>query len=336
MQAHRLDVALDRLLVPLVRLGFLAPRAPRRPELKADGEHDGGGAEAEHEVHPAIVRADPIPASADLKLHTELRRLWCRPRMRRLMPAIYTVIIAAETAAFAWRWSTDPPAPTSALSVGLGWVGLGSMVVMLIYSVARRSRALRAMARLSAWLHFHIFLGVQGMVCVVFHSMHLFTRAYGVNLLNPAVLNFIAVAIVFFSGLFGRYLYSFLPRTLGGEQMAARDVEGELAKLGALPAEAQALLPTGSVPRAFSGLLRADLQTRRALRKLPSLKLLPEAQLLVERRLKLQSRLHALGAAEKIFQRWIVLHRPLASIMYILSVVHVVLSYMYAMSFTSE
>ncbi len=256
--------------------------------------------------------------------------------MRGLMPAIYSVIVAAEVAAFSWRWWTDPPAPTSAFSIGLGWVGLGSMVVMLIYSVARRSRSLREMARLSAWLHFHIFLGVQGMVCVLFHSLHLFTRGYGVNLLNPAVLNFIAVAIVFFSGLFGRYLYSFLPRTLGGEQMAARDVEAELQKLGPLPAEAQALLPTGAVPRAFSGLVTADLQTRRSLRTLPSLKLAPDAHALVGRRLRLQSRLHALGVAEKIFQRWIVLHRPLASIMYILSVVHVVLSYMYAMSFSSQ
>lgn len=256
--------------------------------------------------------------------------------MRRLLPAVYAVIIVAEIAYFSWRWSTDPPAPTSAFSVNLGWVGLVSMVVMLVYSLARRSKALRDMARLSAWLHFHIFLGVQGMVCVLFHSMHLFTRTYGVNWLNPAVLNFIAVVVVFTSGLFGRYLYSFLPRTLGGEQMAARDVESELGKLGALPAEAQALMPAGAVPRSFGGLVRADLGTRASLRKLSGLKLPPDVTELVQRRLKLQLRLHMLGAAEKIFQRWIVLHRPLASIMYILSIVHVVLSYMYAMSFTAE
>ena len=65
-------------------------------------------------------------------------------------------------------------------------------------------RALRNVARLSSWLHFHIFLGVQGMVCVVFHSMHLFTRSFAVNLMNPAVLNFIAVTIVFCSGLSSR------------------------------------------------------------------------------------------------------------------------------------
>ncbi len=171
--------------------------------------------------------------------------------MRRLLPAIYALIIVATTAALAWRYRVDPPAPTSAFSVNLGWVGLISMVVMLIYSVARRSRKLREIARLSAWLHFHIFLGVLGFVCVVFHSMHLFTRDYGFNFLNPAVLNFCAVAVVFCSGLFGRYLYGYMPDS-------------------------------------------------------------------------------------KIFQRWIVLHRPLALIMYVLSGIHVVLSYMYAMAFTAE
>ena len=256
--------------------------------------------------------------------------------MRRLLPAVYAVIIVAEIGWFSWRWVTDPPAPTSAFSINLGWVGLISMVVMLFYSVARRSRALRGMARLSAWLHLHIFLGVQGMVCVLFHSLHLFTRTYGVNLMNPAVLNLIAVVVVFCSGLFGRYLYSFLPRTLGGEQMAARDVEAELGKLGELPAEVKPLLPAGAVPRSFGGLVAADRETRGALGKLHALKLEPQVAELVERRLKLQLRLHMLGAAEKVFQRWIVLHRPLASVMYILSVVHVVLSYMYAMSFTAE
>ena len=256
--------------------------------------------------------------------------------MRRVLPAVYALIVIAETIAFSWRWWTDPPAPTSAFSIGLGWAGLGSMVVMLIYSVARRSRALREVARLSAWLHFHIFLGVQGMVCVLFHSLHLFTRGYGVNLLNPAVLNFVAVAIVFFSGLFGRYLYSFIPHTLGGEQMAASEVTAELQKLGPLPPELEPLLKVNTPPSSFSGLVSADLATRRALRSLPSLNLKSEASELIERRLKLQRRLHALTAAERVFQRWIVLHRPLATIMYILSVVHVVLSYMYAMSFTAE
>lgn len=256
--------------------------------------------------------------------------------MPRLLRAVYAVLIVLELAAFSYRWATDPPAPTSAFSVNLGWVALGSMVVMLIYSVARRSKALRDVARLSAWLEFHIFLGVQGFVCALFHSLHLFTRSYAVNFANPAVLNGLAVVVVFFSGLFGRYLYSFLPRTLGGEQMAAREVEAELKTLGELPAEAMALLPVGGVPRTFGELLAADGRTRGALKTLSTLKLSAQAVGLVERRLRLQLKLHMLGAAEKIFQRWIIAHRPLATILYILSVMHVVLSYMYALSMKAE
>ncbi|MFT3839055.1 MAG: hypothetical protein QM723_18890 [Myxococcaceae bacterium] len=256
--------------------------------------------------------------------------------MRRALPWVYAAIIVGEIAALSWRYATDFPAPTSAFSVNLGWVGLVSMVVMLIYSVARRSKALRDVARLSAWLHFHIFLGVQGFVCVVFHSLHLFTRSYGFNWLNPAVLNFVAVAIVFFSGLFGRYLYSFLPRTMGGEQMAAREVESELGKLGELPKSLQQLLPAGPVPRGIGQLVKADLATRSSLRALSGLDVPAATRELVARRLKLQLRLHALGGAEKVFQRWIVLHRPLASIMYILSVMHVVISYMYALAYSAK
>jgi hypothetical protein len=63
--------------------------------------------------------------------------------MRGVLPAIYAVVIAAVRCALAWRFLTDPPPPTSAFSVNLGWIGLGSMVSMLGYSVARRSRALR-------------------------------------------------------------------------------------------------------------------------------------------------------------------------------------------------
>jgi len=184
--------------------------------------------------------------------------------------------------------------------------------------------------------HFHIFLGVQGMVCVVFHSLHVFTRDFAVHLLNPAVLNFIAVAVVFFSGLFGRYLYSFLPRTMGGEQMAARDVEAELAKLGTLPAEVQPLLPTGPAPRTLAGLIGADRQTRRSLRKLGTLSVADDARALVVRRLRLQSRLHARQRPRKSSSGGSSSTARSPPSCTCCRRLHVVLSYMYAMSFASE
>lgn len=236
--------------------------------------------------------------------------------MARRLPAIYALIVLAELVGLTWRYATDPPSSSSPFSIGLGWAALGSMIVMLVYSIARRSRALRQVARLSAWLHFHIYLGVQGVLFAVFHSLHLFTRQAPVQLLNPAVLNLILVLIVFSSGLFGRYLYSLLPRTLSGEQMAVREVEAELTRLGAkLPDEIESLLTRALSASSGLGLLKADRVTRRSLAKLRGLSLDPELHALAERRLRLHHRLRMLAAANRIFQQWIILHRPLASIM---------------------
>jgi len=133
-----------------------------------------------------------------------------------VLPYAYWGLLLAEAAVLAAVYAIDAPAPSDPLSIWLGWGGVASMVVMLIYSVARRSKRLRDVMRLSAWLHFHIFMGLQGVLLVFFHSLHLWGRlGAGIWTPNPGVLSFLAVAVVFFSGLFGRYLYGWLPRTVG-------------------------------------------------------------------------------------------------------------------------
>jgi hypothetical protein len=137
------------------------------------------------------------------------------PHVSKVLPYAYWALLLAEAAVLAAAYATAAPAPSDPLSIWLGWGGVASMVVMLVYSVARRSKRLRDAMRLSAWLHLHIFLGLQGVLFVFFHSIHLWTRLGTVIWTNPAVLSFLSVAVVFFSGLFGRYLYGWLPRTIG-------------------------------------------------------------------------------------------------------------------------
>jgi hypothetical protein len=253
--------------------------------------------------------------------------------MARLLPAIYSAVILIEFTYLTWRYATDPPPSSSGFSVGLGWGALISMIIMLIYSVARRSKALREIARLSSWLHFHIYLGVQGAMLAIFHSLHLFMRSAPAHLLNPAVLNLIAVIVVFGSGIFGRYLYSFVPRSLSGELLAAKGIDEELKRLSQpLPSEIEGLWK--NVPKATSlfGLVRADLATRSALRRVHASALASATKDLAVARVRLERRVVQLAYATKLFQRWIVLHRPIATIMYVLSIVHVALSYMYTPS----
>ena len=253
--------------------------------------------------------------------------------LERVLPRVYAAILVAEAIVLGWIFTTDPPTSSAGLPIALGWAGLGSMIVMLVYSIARRSAALRRWAALKIWLHLHIFLGLQGVLFVFFHCWTLlFGRTAPVSFGNPAVLNALAVLVVFASGLFGRYLYSLLPRTLRGEQMAAREAEEELRRLddAALPASVLELGGGAEARKGLADLVRTDLATRARLRELGQLDLAPEVRVLAERRVRLQRRLAALSVAGPWFELWIFLHRPIAAVMYVLSVVHVVLSYMFS------
>jgi predicted ferric reductase len=127
-------------------------------------------------------------------------------RLERALIGLYAAILAAEAVALTYRYATESIDNSDPLSIGLGWAGLASMVVMLIYSFARRSKAMKRFAPLKTWLHFHIFCGVQGVLFVFFHCLPTITAISPAYLMNPGVLAAIAVGTVFSSGLIGRYL----------------------------------------------------------------------------------------------------------------------------------
>lgn len=252
--------------------------------------------------------------------------------MLRFLPVLYGLILALETAALAVVYAVWTPAPSDPLSVWLGTLGLASMVIMLVYSLARRIKLLRDVARLSVWLHLHIFLGLQGFVFVVFHSLPMFTGARFMWL-NPGVINFLAVCVVIASGVFGRWLFAQVPKTLGGRHMEAKDVEAELKAMKAdLPAEVTALWKGVPETRSIFGMVKADLDRRTAARKLRRLGLEPEVYALAARRLQLERHKAALSVTQRVFRWWIILHRPIAAILYILSAMHLVLALMFTPS----
>src|SRR5205823_145201 len=151
----------------------------------------------------------------------------------------------------------------------------GSMVLMHVYSIRKRVRALAQFGRLSAWLKLHIFLGLQGALLVCFHSAHLKTVG------NIAGATIAVTLVVVASGIFGRYLYSQIPKGLTGERLGAREIEAELAELAPIVAEGRAAHPALEAAVAaqadarpitgrmnFGELVREDARTRRALRSL--------------------------------------------------------------------
>ena len=243
--------------------------------------------------------------------------------MGRLLTALAALFTVVEVGWLVQRFTTNPPKAGDPLSVALGSLGLACMVLMLVYSAARRSRRLRQAARLSSWLNFHIFLGVQGWLLVFFHCWD-FVFPQGVrdiNWANPGVLSFVMVNVVFLSGVFGRYLFARLPRTLAGQHMSRRDFESEIASLDkGIPAPVAALW---SGPEA-----RGWAAAGKALEAMAELT--PDVREQAARRIELGRKQDALEAHQKTFSAWIVAHRPIASFMYILAAVHTAAAFVFS------
>lgn len=123
---------------------------------------------------------------------------------RAALPWPYLALLIGEIAVLGRLVATSPGKPP--LSYELGWLGCGSMLVMQVYSIRRRVRALSRLGPLRAWLDLHVFLGLQGFVLVAYHSVGVSPRA------SLAAINFALVATVVVTGVIGRYFYGLIPR----------------------------------------------------------------------------------------------------------------------------
>lgn len=103
-------------------------------------------------------------------------------------------------------------------------IGILGFLLMLmtetLYSLRKRSRNAR-LGRMSSWLDFHIFTGLVGPYMVLLHSSWKFNGLAGIVLL----LTIIIVA----SGIFGRYIYTLVPRTSDGAIIEAEILERQIA-----------------------------------------------------------------------------------------------------------
>lgn len=223
------------------------------------------------------------------------------------------------------------------LGVALGFLGAGLMLVMLLYTVRKYLARVAWLGPVPAWLRFHIVCGVMGPVMVLLHA--------GVSLPRGLVaVAFWCMVLVALSGGFGRYVYSFFPRSAAGrhtdlarsrEALAAlrgRLVESTAsvrgAQVAALVHLARDLTQDAS---SLGDLIRLDREVRRRKRKvvklLADLPLEPaqrdEAKELIFGQLGVGRALATWDVSRKFFRYWHLFHQPLARAMYLLIGVHV-------------
>jgi hypothetical protein len=295
----------------------MCPGCKRDLRLPADWVHEP--LRCKHCGAVFLVGADVVPAAPS------------RPAYEIIL-ALAAVVLA--TVLYLCLGQGGIPRPGGVVGHAFGVAGFVLMLgTETLYSLRKRGRRFTS-GRLSTWLRFHIFTGIVGPYLVLLHSGGKFHGLAG-------VLTLLAVLLVV-SGFVGRYIYTAVPRTLDGVEVAVRDLEGQIAatdqQLQALGAPALAIakeVPQGG-PTAVLGRVwlrwRLRRRLRRAVRGLGAAGRAHAARLerLLEERYRLQMQINSLAAARRLLALWHALHVLLGVVLFTLAFVHIGAALYYA------
>jgi len=248
--------------------------------------------------------------------------------------------------------------PSGNIGHGLGIVGSAFLVLGVCSYILRKRIGLLARAgRLSTWLEVHIFLCTLGPALVLFHTTFKFGGIVSIA--------FGSMSIVALSGVFGRYLYGRVPKTIHGQFRSLESIRQQAAELiktvseefGLSAEQTNALLPRSERTRArgFAHALVLAIQydfsrrsLKRRVRKLLSRTLsnsddgYSEAQTqtiprhsrnaivkLLQARLQLEQQIVLLEPFQRLFGYWHLLHLPLATVMFLIMFVHIAVAVLF-------
>ena len=232
----------------------------------------------------------------------------------------------------------DELKPSGTIGHKLGYAGSGALLLLLIYSVRKRSKFMKGKGALSLWLKFHIFLGVAGPILITFHSAFKLRGIVGVS--------YWSMILVAFSGLVGRYLYAQIPRAISGREEESEEVKKELDAINLRLSEVLQPSVLERVQLIASFERNASVSAVRSLflsvaddfrwwaRKRKLRKILSgqnsistserlEIIKLARRRQKYLRHITLLRGSQDLFKYWHILHIPLAQTMYLTMLIHI-------------
>jgi len=229
------------------------------------------------------------------------------------------------------------PAASGLFGHSIGILGFVLMLMTeILYTLRKRSRSAR-WGKMSNWLQFHIFTGLVGPYLVLIHASWKYNGLAG-------ILTLLTVVIVA-SGFFGRYIYTAVPRTADGAEIAADELERQMKATEAelqlslvdLPAALSvsgSLLATGtgasgSGPGLIFKRIFADWgyrwRWRQARRQLPAAAR-PQAdrleQLQFQKRV-LSRQLDSLAMTRRLLGLWHNIHMPIGMALFVTAFIHI-------------
>jgi len=231
------------------------------------------------------------------------------------------------------------PSASSFWGHSLGVLGFLLMVMTeTLYSFRKRSKRGARWGKMSSWLEFHIFTGIVGPFMVLLHPGWEFKGLAG-------ILSLMTLLIVF-SGFFGRYIYTAIPRANNGAEidlqkleMSARRLEAELSRLKHQD-ETQPIQKiktnggtVSNVLSRFWGDIRAVL-TDIAIRtgsSGPTKQTKLELLRIRRKYEQVQRQINNLAAARRLLSLWHAIHIPLGLTLFLVALVHIGATIYYSM-----
>lgn len=227
--------------------------------------------------------------------------------------------------------SKEPGRPISLI---LGWTGLGLMLTTNLYILRKRWSRLHNVGRLPGWLNFHIFCGMMGPTCIVFHS---FGKVGGL-----VAISYWSMLIVAFSGVVGRYIYVQIARQEASsnkvakhwteklvqmQKNAAKEITDEVLERLKLSALQYVGVPAGAAQSNLFLVLTSSFigDVRRYINLPPTVSGLPEkSRIVLEEYALAERRAILLEPFKRLLGHWHSFHLPFAFFMYTAAVIHVI------------
>jgi len=145
----------------------------------------------------------------------ETRRKPSLPGQRDI--PVLTAIMAVVLAYFWWQRTEGHIAAEEGVGYYLGIVGSVMMLLLLLYPLRKRIRALNWIGAVPSWFRIHMIFGVLGPSLVILHSN------FKLGSLNSQVALF-CMLVVAGSGYIGRFLYKHVYKGLSGHKRSAREL----------------------------------------------------------------------------------------------------------------
>lgn len=233
--------------------------------------------------------------------------------------------------------------PSGALGHGFGIIGTLMMIIgVSVYMIRKRYRKFFNLGYLKYWLEFHIFLCSVGPVLVLYHTAFKFGGIVSVS--------FWSMVLVVLSGVVGRFIYLQIPRSIQGQELSINELNSMKERLAirirsVLSEDSSTLAEFERVASAdryksfklslaVGFLIRDYLNIKRVLSLLKKrIKLLGlgkderiELVKAAKSEIVIARRIAMLRTSQKLFHMWHLFHLPFAIAMFVIMVIHVVVT----------